>query len=111
MGSRRSGRVAAAIIAAAALAATAMPASATSPASAAPPPLSRDTTPNDLSSSYGSGDFGQWHGGQVGLPAYRYIMDQATDPRAQQVETGSPTTFHKVGNDAHQASASNDGYT
>src|SRR3954469_13227130 len=112
MGSTRSGRVAAAVIAAVILATSAMPALGTSPGTAAvPPPLSRDTTPNDLSSTFGSGDFGQWRTDQFGLPAYRYTMDQQVDPRARQVETGGTTTFHQVGNDAHHAFATNDGYT
>jgi hypothetical protein len=77
----------------------------------APPPLSADTSPADIASGYGSGDFGTWNVDRFGLPAYRYTMDQEHDPRAQNVELGgSVDAWHQIGNDHIVANAFNHGY-
>jgi hypothetical protein len=65
-------------------------------------------------SSYGSGHFGAWIEDEFGLPAYRYTMNQATDPRAvtevQPGVLGRTEHVHQVGNDRIIAIASNFGY-
>src|SRR5579884_3857121 len=56
----------------------------------APPPLSADTAPADVNSTYGSGDFGRWGVDDFGLPFYSYDIDEATDPMAEQPELAAP---------------------
>jgi len=83
------------------------------PASVAgpPPPLSSDTTPVDVASTYGSGSFGQWTVDRFGLPAYRYAIDQQTAPQARNAElAGRTDAWHHVGNDHVHANAYNHGY-
>ena len=76
-----------------------------------PPPLSTDPSTPDITSSYGSGVFGAWHTDAFGLPAYRYTMDEAADPRAQQPElAGKTDAWSQVGNDHLVANAYNHGY-
>lgn len=78
----------------------------------APAPLSADTTAPDISSTYGSGNFGTWHADSFGLPAYQYTVDEQVDPIAKQTElNGGTTTWHQVGNDYNHAFATNHGYT
>ncbi len=80
-------------------------------ASAAPPPLSKVRTHADIRSTYGSGHFGTWRVDRFGLPAYRYAIDEATDPRAKQEEvSGSTLAQHQIGNDHLMANAYNDGF-
>jgi len=79
---------------------------------AAPPLLSADDTPANVDSTYGSGSFGTWHVDAAGLPAFRYLLDEAADPRAQQPElAGRTEAQHQVGNDHIVAAAFNHGYT
>ncbi len=79
---------------------------------AGPPPLSADRSPARVNSSYGSGDFGFWKIDPFGLPAYRYVIDEATDPIAKQPElAGGTQAQHQVGNDHIKGMAWNDGYT
>lgn len=81
-------------------------------AAAAPPRLSTDDTPARVDSTYGSGGFGLWGVDDSGLPAFRYLIDQTTDPRAEQPElAGSTEAQHQVGNDHIVAAAYNHGYT
>jgi hypothetical protein len=78
----------------------------------APPPLSRDRSPVDVRSAYGSGHFGSWTADEYGLPAFRYTMDETRDARAQQPElAGSTLAQHQVGNDHIVAASYNDGFT
>ncbi len=100
----------AALIAAAAGTALVM---ATSPALArAPAPLSAQTTPADIDSTYGSGHFGRWEVDQWGLPAYGYTDDERSDPGARQPELdGVAAAQHQLGNDNIKGMAFNDGYT
>jgi hypothetical protein len=78
----------------------------------APAPLSGDTAPADIASSYGSGHFGQWQIDQWGLPAYNYTDDEPTDPDAAQAElAGGRQAQHQLGNDRIKGAAFNDGYT
>jgi hypothetical protein len=80
-------------------------------AATAPPPLSADTTPANIDSSYGSGDFGQWQVDPWGMPAYDYTIDQSTNPIAKQPElSGSIDAWSQVGNDHIVADAFNHGY-
>jgi hypothetical protein len=80
--------------------------------SGGPPLLSAETQRTDVSSTYGSGIYGTWRADRFGLPSYRYTLDQATDPRAAQVElNGGNTAWHQIGNDTQLAFASNHGYT
>jgi hypothetical protein len=98
------------VITAAALAATMTLAPAVSQAKP-PPPLSADTTPVDIDSTYGSGHFGRWDVDQWGLPAYNYTDDELTDPDARQPELdGSTAAQHQLGNDNIKGMAFNDGY-
>lgn len=96
----------------AALAASVVLALACAPAAAAaPPPLSRDTAPPDIASTYGSGSFGTWTDDGFGLPFFRYDTDEVHDPKAQQPElAGSTAAQHQVGNDHIKGMAFNDGY-
>ncbi len=81
------------------------------PASDAPPPLSASSSSPNIASTYGSGIFGTWEVDHFGLPAYRYTMDQETDPRARQTElAGSTDAWSQVGNDRVVANAYNHGY-
>ena len=81
-------------------------------ATAAPPPLSADDGPVHVDSTYGSGGFGIWRVDETSLPAFRYLLDQTTDPRAQQPElAGGTEAQHQVGNDHIVAAAFNHGYT
>ena len=81
-------------------------------APAPPPPLSADDAPVSVDSTYGSGGFGTWHVDATGLPAFRYVLDQTADPRAQQPElAGGTEAQHQVGNDHIVAAAFNHGYT
>jgi len=78
---------------------------------AVPPPLSADTTPADIASTYGSGDFGQWTVDGWGLPAYDYAIDEEHDPIAAQPElSGAVDAWSQLGNDHIVADASNHGY-
>src|SRR5262249_25836097 len=78
----------------------------------APPPLSADTTPARIDSTYGSGSFGTWHVDATGLPAFSYTLDEASDPRAAQPElAGGTQAQHPVGHDRMVAAAFNHGYT
>jgi hypothetical protein len=83
-------------------------------ASAAPPLLSKDRSPVRIDSSYGNGNFGSWQVDEFGLPAFRYALDEAVDPRAAQPEiyrrTDTTDAWHQVGNDHLQANAYNHGY-
>ncbi len=84
----------------------------TSRGPAGPPPLSGDTSPSDLSSTYGSGHFGRWGVDTFGLPFYSYEIDEATDPIAKQPElAGGTQAQHQLGNDHIKGMAYNDGYT
>jgi hypothetical protein len=107
---RRSGRRALAAVAAAFAASfVAQPAFART--AAGPPPLSADTTPANIASAYGSGDFGRWGVDPRGLPAYDYAIDQQTNPIAKQPElSGSVDAWSQVGNDHVVADAFNHGY-
>ena len=65
-----------------------------------------------ITSTYGSGDFGRWTVDHFGLPAYRYTMDEQTDPIARQAElAGGNDAWSQVGNDRVKADAFNHGYT
>jgi hypothetical protein len=76
-----------------------------------PPPLSSDTTPASVASTYGSGDFGHWHVDPWGMPAYDYTIDQNANPIAKQPElSGSIDAWSQVGNDHIVADAFNHGY-
>src|SRR4051794_30927025 len=55
---------------------------ATAQATAPPPALSRDHSPADVASTYGSGAFGGWQVDAFGMPRFRYDVDEAKDPRA-----------------------------
>jgi Glycosyl hydrolase 36 superfamily, catalytic domain/Glycosyltransferase family 36 len=95
--------------------ACALVAAAAAPAHAAAPPLlSHDRSPVRIDSSYGNGHFGSWQVDQFGLPAFRYALDEATDPRAKQPEiyrrTDPTDAWHQVGNDHLHANAYNHGY-
>ena len=57
-----------------------------SASAAGPPPLSKDRSPVRIDSSYGNGNFGSWQVDEFGLPAFRYTLDEAVDPRADQPE-------------------------
>ncbi len=70
-----------------------------------------DASLPDVASSYGSGDFGRWTVDRFGLPAYRYTVDEQTDPVARQAElAGSTDAWSQVGNDRIKADAYNHGY-
>ena len=78
---------------------------------AGPPPLSGERALPDLSSRYGSGNFGRWGADPFGLPAYDYTIDPATAPQARQSElAGSTDAWHQLGNDHLVANAHNSGY-
>lgn len=65
----------------------------------------------DISSSFGSGDFGRWVKDSFGLPSYRYKIDELRDPLARQPElAGSTDAWTQVGNDHIIADAFNHGY-
>src|SRR5438445_7421031 len=88
---------------------SALPASAV--AGGAPPRLSHDNSPPDISSTDGSGNFGQWFVDRYGLPAYRYNIDQQTAPQAAQPElAGNRDAWSQLGNDHIVANAYNHGY-
>src|SRR3954452_12772570 len=93
-----------------ALVALAVPAAAV----ATPPLLSKDRSQARIDSSYGSGHFGSWQVDQFNLPVFRYTLDEATDPRANQPEiyrrTDTTDAWHQVGNDHLHANAYNHGY-
>jgi hypothetical protein len=78
----------------------------------APAALSREASTPDISSTYGSGSFGQWTVDAHKLPAYRYEVDELTTSFAQQPElSGSVDAWSQIGNDRVVADASNHGYT
>lgn len=78
----------------------------------APPSLSADPARADVASTYGSGAFGTWTTGALGLPAYRYTINEASAPQAVQPElAGSRDAWHQLGNDHVVADAFNHGYT
>jgi hypothetical protein len=84
----------------------------TSAQAAGPPSLSTDTSPAAIDSSYGSGAFGNWEVDAFGLPAYRYRVDETTNPIAHQPElAGGTQAQHQLGNDHIKGMAWNDGYT
>ena len=65
-----------------------------------------------VASTYGSGHFGSWFVDAFGLPAFRYDVDENSDPRARQPElAGGTEAQHQVGNDSIVAAAFNHGYT
>ncbi|HEV3053521.1 MAG TPA: hypothetical protein VGX45_02620, partial [Solirubrobacteraceae bacterium] len=65
----------------------------------------------DISSSFGSGDFGSWVTDPFGLESYRYTVDELRDPIARQPElAGSTDGWTQVGNDHIVADAFNHGY-
>ncbi len=79
--------------------------------STAPPPLSADSARAPISSTYGSGVFGQWTTDSAGLAAYDYTLNELTSPYAPQDElAGSTDAYHQVGNDFVHADAFNHGY-
>jgi hypothetical protein len=79
---------------------------------AAPASLSGETSAPSISSTYGSGSFGQWTVDAHKLPAYRYEVDELTSPIAPQPElSGNVNAWSQVGNDHVVADASNHGYT
>src|SRR3954451_12895730 len=104
----------AALAAACVLSLIAAVASAGPAAAAAPPLLSHDRSPVRIDSSYGNGHFGSWLSDEFGLPAFRYTLDEATDPRAKHPEiyrrTDTTDAWHQVGNDHLHANAYNHGY-
>jgi Glycosyl hydrolase 36 superfamily, catalytic domain len=79
-------------------------------------PLDLDTTSaHGSEASYGSGTFGVWVEDEFSLPAYRYTVNQTTNPHAvtegQQPGVLGPTEHvHQVGNDRVIALASNFGH-
>jgi hypothetical protein len=78
----------------------------------APPPLSAGRARPPAASAYGSGSFGSWFVDAFELPAFRYTIDEAVDPRARQPElAGGTEAQHQVGNDNIVAAAFNHGYT
>jgi hypothetical protein len=80
-------------------------------AAAAAPGLSADHSSPPISSIYGSGAFGQWTSDGWGLPAYRYEIDELTNPIASQPElSGSNDDWSQLGNDRVVADAFNHGY-
>lgn len=100
-----------ALAGAAALGLIAAPCAPALAASGAPGPLSADTSRADVSSTYGSGAFGQWTVDALGMPAYRYLVDERTFPAAAQPElAGSTDAWHQLGNDHVVADAFNHGY-
>ena len=104
---RFGGLIAAAILAAGSLACELTPAA----RAAGPPPLSADTSPVNVDSSYGSGGFGHWTVDPWGMPAYDYTIDQQSDPIAAQPElSGAVDAWSQVGNDHIVADAFNHGY-
>lgn len=77
----------------------------------APAPLSADSARVPIDSSDGSGSFGTWFLDPMGLPAYRYTIDELTAPQAAQPElAGSRDAWHQLGNDHIVADAFNHGY-
>lgn len=72
------------------------------------------TSGDNDSGNYGSGRFGAWLEDDFGLPAYRYTMNQTTDPHAvTDVRPGvlaRTEHIHQVGNDRITAIASNYGH-
>jgi hypothetical protein len=78
---------------------------------AAPGRLSQDASQANFNSTYGSGNFGRWTVDGLGLPAFRYELDETTDPRAAQSEaSGGTLAQHQIGNDHIMANAYNDGF-
>ncbi|HEY2467056.1 MAG TPA: hypothetical protein VGI45_04325 [Terracidiphilus sp.] len=69
---------------------------------------------SDPGASFGSGRFGTWIEDEFGLPAYRYTMNQVTDPHATTDVLpgvlGKTEHIHQVGNDRITAIASNYGH-
>jgi hypothetical protein len=79
---------------------------------AAPAPLSGERSQPDVSSTFGSGSFGQWSVDGHRLPAYRYEIDPLTSPIAPQPElSGNVNAWSQIGNDRVVATGSNHGYT
>jgi hypothetical protein len=73
--------------------------------------LSAKSSRVDVSSTRGSGAFGRWTVDGFGLPAYRYAIDEETNPDAAQPElAGRTDAWHQVGNDHIVANAYNHGY-
>ena len=68
----------------------------------------------DGSAGFGSGRFGNWIEDEFGLPAYRYTMNQTSDPHAVTDVLpgvlGKTEHIHQVGNDRITAIASNHGH-
>ena len=83
------------------------------PASAASTQPSGTASP-DVTSAYGSGDFGQWTVDPFGLPSYQYTADEHSDPQAASPELSarpdSTDAWSQVGNDHVVADAFNHGY-
>lgn len=64
--------------------------------------------------SYGSGVFGTWIVDAYGLPAYKYTLDEMTDPRALWWNSAGADRrehWHQIGNERMTAAVYNDGYT
>jgi len=81
-------------------------------AAGVPSPLSADHSQVNVNSTYGSGHLGSWQVDRFDLPAFRYTVDEQSDPRAQQPElAGATDAQHQVGNDHIVAAAFNHGYT
>src|SRR4051794_16647367 len=67
--------------------------------------------PAAQASSYGSGVFGTWGSDDLGLPRYRYTIDEDKAPAAAQPELGGKReAWHQLGNDHVVADAFNHGY-
>jgi Glycosyl hydrolase 36 superfamily, catalytic domain/Glycosyltransferase family 36 len=77
-------------------------------------PAAHADAPAEHDFSFGSGNFGTWTEDEFALPAFRYTLNQTTDPRAvTDVRPGilGPTEhIHQVGNDRIIAIASNYGH-
>ena len=65
-----------------------------------------------MGSRFGSGAFGRWTVDPLGLPAFRYLVDQERFAPARQPELrGATEAQHQLGNDHIVAAAFNHGYT
>jgi len=78
---------------------------------AGPPRLSGDHSRPSVRSAFGSGVFGRWGVDGLGLPRYRYTLDEERSPAAVQPElAGSRDAWHQLGNDHVVADAFNHGW-
>lgn len=80
----------------------------------AAPTTASGPVPNNVSTAYGSGHFGQWIRDQFGLPAYQYTCNQISDPKAvspvDSTWRGPTDHTHQIGNGRLVAAVSNYGY-